>query len=64
MSRNKRKHIREQHGQEESCGTKQKNVINLSGNKLLVIITKKKNSSWIDDLDNHDKLNPNNRVYQ
>lgn len=63
MSQNKRKLKREKESLEKASCSKEKNLINISGNRLRVIITKKKNSSWIDDLDNHDKLNANNRVY-
>ncbi len=63
MSKDKHELIEKKQPTVETSFTRQKNTINTSAKKLRVIITNKKNSSWVDDLHHHDKLNSYNRAY-
>lgn len=62
MSSNVRKKMNQTYLENENSGNGKQNS-NEKNSRLHFIITNKKNSSWIDDLDSRDKNNSFHRTY-
>ncbi|MFT5701665.1 MAG: hypothetical protein ACI8ZB_004560 [Desulforhopalus sp.] len=58
-----RKKNKTTHQQPIQIAEKTPNVNSLKKNRVCVIITQKKNSSWVDDLDARERLNKCQRVF-
>ncbi len=63
MSENMINRINDVHVQQEQTVEQKSTCNKIKSDRVCVIITQKKNSSWIDDLDARERLNKCQRVF-